>query len=136
MLPGGSVFGWVQRALGTKGRLRFVIQPVVAIVLGVRDGRRDALADRAPYLWALVFDKGRRARLEAAVRAIAVPFAVAVLMDSLVQFFLTRSVRLRWSIAVGVLLIFLPYCCARALGNRAFRALHEHRHVGGQPHSP
>ncbi len=35
---------------------RFYIQPLMATLLAVRDGRRDALAGRGAYLWSLVTD--------------------------------------------------------------------------------
>ena len=46
--------------LSGAGRLRFLIQPAIAILLGVRDGRGDARAGRAPYLWSLVFEQKDR----------------------------------------------------------------------------
>ena len=37
------------------GRLRFILQPLVAIVLGMRDGIKDVRADRPPFLRNLLF---------------------------------------------------------------------------------
>jgi hypothetical protein len=37
------------------GRMRFILQPTVAIILGVRDGVKDARAGSPPFLSALVF---------------------------------------------------------------------------------
>jgi hypothetical protein len=42
------------RLLGP-GRLRFILQPTAAILLGVRDGKRDARIGRPPFLSGLVF---------------------------------------------------------------------------------
>jgi hypothetical protein len=37
--------------LSGPGRFRFVLQPLVAILLGARDGKKDARAGEAPFLW-------------------------------------------------------------------------------------
>ena len=41
--------------LSGPGRLRFIIQPTVAIILGARGGMKDASAGLPPFLWALRF---------------------------------------------------------------------------------
>jgi hypothetical protein len=38
------------------GRLRFILQPMLAIFLGVRGGLADAKAGNPPYLFGLLFD--------------------------------------------------------------------------------
>ncbi len=38
------------------GRFRFVLQPAMAILLGVRGGLSDARAGRPPYLFGVLFD--------------------------------------------------------------------------------
>jgi hypothetical protein len=42
------------------GRFRFILQPVIAIFLGIRGGLADAKTGNPPYLFGLVFDAGRR----------------------------------------------------------------------------
>lgn len=39
---------------------RFVLQPVVASALAIRDGIRDAHTDRSPYFWTVLSDPTRR----------------------------------------------------------------------------
>jgi hypothetical protein len=41
--------------LSGPGRIRFLLQPTVAILLGSRDGVKDARMGLPPYLWALAF---------------------------------------------------------------------------------
>ncbi len=66
------------------GNLRFVVQPLIAIVLAIRDGRNDAKAGTPPYLYELVFGSGRRAAtLKGGLRAILMPFGAAVILDSI-----------------------------------------------------
>ena len=45
-------------------KFRFVLQPLMAALVAIRDGRKDARAGRAPYIWALLGEpRERRARL-------------------------------------------------------------------------
>jgi hypothetical protein len=45
------------------GRFRFVLQPLVATLLGIRSGMADARAGRPPYILALLTDGQRRREL-------------------------------------------------------------------------
>src|SRR5262249_2401429 len=45
-------------------KFRFVLQPLMAALVAIRDGRKDARAGRSPYIWALLGEpRERRARL-------------------------------------------------------------------------
>jgi hypothetical protein len=37
------------------GRMRFILQPTVAVLLGARDGVKDCRANKPPFVWGLVF---------------------------------------------------------------------------------
>lgn len=97
---------------------RFVVQPALALLLGLRDGRMDVRAGRRPFFLCL-FEPGRRNRLTAALRAIAVPFAMAIAADALVQQAVSGRVRIDHAVVIGFLLIAVPYVAARGLSNRA-----------------
>lgn len=49
--------------LSGPGRLRFIVQPTVAIFLGLRSGIKDAQLGLPPFLWALTFHKAHRRQL-------------------------------------------------------------------------
>src|SRR4030088_1767271 len=51
------------------GAFRFVLQPLVAMLLGVRDGRRDAAVNRPHFLLCCIFVQERSQRWE--IRQIA-----------------------------------------------------------------
>jgi len=51
-----------QRFSGS-GRLRFILQPLFAILLGVRGGMTDVKAGNPPYLFGLLFTSGQRRNL-------------------------------------------------------------------------
>src|SRR5258708_12928344 len=47
-------FGDMLARLSGPGRLRFIVQPTVATLLGARDGAKDTRAGAPPFLWVLV----------------------------------------------------------------------------------
>jgi hypothetical protein len=101
------------------GRLRFILQPTFATILGVRDGAKDARAGNPPFLWGLVFHPADRAGLVrsgfASVRDL---IAVAILIDVVAQFLIFRMVHPGAALLVGPVLIAFPYSSSRALANR------------------
>ena len=108
--------------LSGPGRLRFVLQPTVAILLGVRSGIKDAQEGAPPFLWALVFHgERRRELLRSAVVSIRDLVAIAILLDVISQFLIFHAVRPGAALVVGPVLITMPYALARAWSNRMWR---------------
>ena len=106
------------------GRLRFLLQPVVALLLGVRDGRVDLRAGREPYIWALVTGLGaRRELLRSAFASISNVVLAAILCDAIAQWLLFRVVSPGAALVIGPVLICAPYALARALANRGARVV-------------
>ncbi len=65
---------------------RFLVQPLVAAVLAVRDGMFDARTGRSPYFWSLVHDPSRRReRLREGVKATLRVVLLGVAIDALYQ---------------------------------------------------
>jgi hypothetical protein len=110
------------------GRLRFIIQPTVAIILGARSGMKDASAGLPPFLWALIFHKERRRELlHSTVASIRNLVAIAILLDLVSQFLIFGEVRPGAALVVGPVLIGTPYALSRALANRLWRSKHQPR---------
>ena len=108
--------------LSGPGRLRFVVQPAVAILLGVRSGIKDARGGAPPFLWALAFHgKRRRELLRSALLSVQDLLAIAILLDVISQFLIFREIRPGAALVVGPVLITLPYVLSRALTNRFVR---------------
>ena len=106
------------------GRLRFILQPTVAILLGVRGGLADARAGNPPYLLGLLFAGGRRRELlRSGVAAIRNLLAVGIVLDLVFQLVLYRSVHPGAALVVGPILICAPYAISRALTTRVARGL-------------
>ena len=66
--------------------LRFLLQPAMSMILGIRDGIRDARTGRSPYLWTILFDPTRRwANIREGIAVIGKVFLVAVAVDVVYQ---------------------------------------------------
>jgi len=105
--------------LSGPGRLRFIFQPVVAIILGTRSGMKDATAGLPPFLWALVFhQEHRRELLRSTLASVRNLVAVAVLLDLISQFLIFHEIRPGAALIVGPVLIGVPYALSRAFSNR------------------
>jgi hypothetical protein len=108
--------------LSGAGRLRFIFQPTVAILLGSRDGLKDARMGRPPYLWALAFHSEHRGELlRTTVASLRELVAVAILLDIVSQFLMFREIHPGAAILLGPVLIGVPYAVSRALANRIAR---------------
>ena len=101
------------------GRFRFILQPTVAIILGIRAGKADARLGRPPYIFSVLFRSEHRATvLREAFEHLATLIGVAILLDAISQFLILREVFPGAALVVGPVLIALPYSISRALSNR------------------
>jgi len=104
------------------GRFRFILQPMLAILLGVRGGLADARAGKPPYLFGLVFAEGSRAELlRSGAAAIRNLVAMGIILDLVFQLVLSRSMHPGAALLVGPILICVPYALSRALTTRVAR---------------
>lgn len=108
--------------LSGPGRLRFIMQPIIATLLGARDGVKDAQAGRPAFLWALTFHgQRRREMLRNAFTSVSDLVAVAILLDLISQFLILREIHPAAALVLGPVLIGIPYAVSRGLGNRISR---------------
>jgi len=118
------------KRLSGPGRFRFLLQPMMAILLGVAAGRSDARAGRPPYLWGLVFGgQGRGRLLRSALADVVNLLLVGILLDSVCQWLILGASYPGAALLVGPVLIAVPYAAARALANR-ITAAREGRKAG------
>jgi hypothetical protein len=104
------------------GRFRFVFQPVVAILLGIRDGLGDRRADRPPYLYGILFRRRhRRKLLRSGFAAVVNLILMGILLDAIAQWLILGVSYPGAAVVIGPVLITIPYVLARALANRAAR---------------
>ena len=104
--------------LSDAGRLRFIFQPVVAILLGRRDGLNDARIGLPPFLRSFISHREHATeRIRNALASVRDLVAVAILMDMISQFLIFRRVHPGAALLIGPVLIAFPYASARTIAN-------------------
>jgi hypothetical protein len=113
------------KRLNGPGRFRFVLQPAVAIFLGIRAGIADGRAGRLPYIFSLLSDGKRRWELlKEGFAQVAALVAMAILLDAISQWLILRAIYPGPALVVGPVLIAFPYSLSRALANRYVKRAH------------
>jgi hypothetical protein len=120
---------------GGRFQIRLILQPLVALLLGIRFGIRDAKQGKDdPFFMSLVrAEHGRWPILKQGLRDAAVPLCVAFVLDGILQHLILGHVRLIGAVVVGSLLVFLPFVIGRGLGHRIWTHGHQVRQI---PHTP
>lgn len=124
-------FDTITRDLGGKGKLRLIIQPAVAILLGIRLGIADARAREQPF-GVRVF-QSRHQIVRRALSDVIIPFCVALVVDGILQYYTLGRVRPVAAVVVALLIVWLPFAIARGLANRIATG-HREQH-GGEQHA-
>ncbi len=109
---------------------RFYLQPIMAVLVAIRDGVKDARADRPAYLWSLLSDPAHRAEsLRSGWRGVERIFLLAIVLDLAYQLFVMKGVRPLQGLAIAVVLAFVPYVLLRGPVGRLARHMR-----GVRPH--
>ena len=84
-------FGDMLARLHGPGRFRFILQPTVAILLGIRDGGKDAREGARPFLWGLILHKELRPQLlKHMLTSVGNLVSIAILLDIISQYIAGR----------------------------------------------
>src|SRR5271154_4650079 len=95
---------------------RIYFQPIMASILGIRHGIKDAHEGNPVYFWTIVSDKSRRTELiKKAFKSVLKIFVLAILLDAIYQI-----IELHWfypgeALLVALILAFIPYVIVRSL---------------------
>ncbi len=109
---------------------RLILQPLVAAIIAVLAGLKDAREGRPAYFWAIFTDPvNRRSRLREGWKDVAKVFIMAVLIDFIYQLIVFRWFYPGQAVIVAILLALVPYLLIRGPVNRVARR----RHPGGTP---
>jgi hypothetical protein len=101
---------------------RLFMQPLVAVLLAVRHGARDAREGRSAFLWSLVSDPAqRRYLLHDAWKGISRVFALAYGLDVVYQLVEWRGLKPLQALLTAVVLAMIPYALLRGPVNRVVR---------------
>ena len=108
--------------VSSPGRFRFFVQPSMALFFAIRDGLADARHGAPPYLIHVLFDSEDRVKsLKTALRSAGKVFAFAIVLDAFLQARILGQIHPLAAVAVGCLLVGLPYSLARGITNRISR---------------
>jgi hypothetical protein len=117
-----AFFEDLPRRLTGPGRLRFVVQPVIATLLGIRSGLADARAGRPAYLYGVLFHRRLRTELvRSGFRTVVNLLLMGTLLDAGFQWVILGVSHPGAALVVGPVLIVAPYSLARAFSNRLAR---------------
>jgi len=104
-------------------RFRFVLQPLMATIVAIRDGREDARFGRAPYLATVLGNPQERAeRLRHGLNATARIIALGLVMDVIYQAIVFRTFYPDQALVVALVLAFVPYVIVRGVTRRILRS--------------
>lgn len=113
--------GLVDR-VGGPMTFRLILQPMMATLLAVRDGLKDAREGQPPYFWTLLTDPSQRlCLLREGWRSIARVFVLAVVMDFIYEWVMGRWFYPVETLIVAIVLAVLPYLLLRGPINRIVR---------------
>lgn len=101
---------------------RLAVQPMMALLLAVRDGVHDAKTGRSPYFWTVLHDPPERARrVREALRATATVGGLALALDVIYQLKVRGWVYPGEAVGIALLLALFPYSAMRGPADRIAR---------------
>jgi hypothetical protein len=94
--------------------IRLILQPLMAILLAIRGGLRDARAGRPAFLWAVLTRvEARRNMLQSGWKDVSRLFVLALVLDTIYQIVALRSLYPLQALIVAAMLAFVPYVLVR-----------------------
>jgi hypothetical protein len=103
-------------------RFRFFLQPLMAAIAAIHDGRVDARAGRSPYLMTLLRNPQERVgRLREGLNATARIILLGLVMDVIYQLLVLKTFYPNEALVVALVLGFVPYLIIRGLVLRVAR---------------
>lgn len=101
---------------------RFILQPIMAILMAVKAGLADARAGLPPFGWAVLSDAQARPQLlRAGFKDVAKIFVLAMVLDVAYGFMVLKSFHPVQSLIVASLLALVPYALMRGPVTRVAR---------------
>ena len=110
--------GLVARTVGPL-KFRFVLQPLMAMLLATRSGFRDALEGKPPFFWDYCADPSmRKVLFRDGWKAIGKLFIFACILDLIYQVIVLRRIYPFDALVIAFLLAIVPYVVMRGPVNR------------------
>jgi hypothetical protein len=103
-------------------RFRFILQPLMAAIAAIHDGREDARAGRSPYFMTVLRNPRERVgRLREGLNATARIILLGLVMDVIYQLIVLKTFYPNEALVIALLLAFVPYLIIRGLVLRVAR---------------
>src|SRR5262245_48654931 len=103
-------------------RFRFVLQPLMATIVAIRDGLKDARSGRSPYFATVVANPQERlGRLREGLDATARIIALGLVMDVIYQAIVFKTFYPDQALVVALVQAFVPYLIFRGVTARISR---------------
>jgi len=115
---------WDQLIAQWSGPLSFrlILNPVMATILAVLDGLKDARAGRSPYLRTILFDPSQRADyLREGLKRVSRVIILSFVMDAIYQYMVLRRFYVGEALVTVFVLAVLPYVLIRGPVHRIAR---------------
>ncbi len=115
---------WDQMIAQPHGPLAFrlILQPVMATILAVLDGLKDARVGRPPFFRTMLYDPSQRAAyLREGLKRVSRVIVFAFVMDAIYQFLVLRRFYLGEALVTVFVLAVLPYLLIRGPVDRIAR---------------
>lgn len=118
----------VSDRVGGPMTFRIILQPLMASLLAIRAGMKDAQTGRPPYFWTILTDPDQRGDLvREGWKSIARVFVLAIVMDVIYQVLVLKWVYPFELLLIAILLAVVPYLLIRGPVNRLVRRLRRKR---------
>jgi hypothetical protein len=127
--PGSTAFRWIRLVINEAFRIawdqlvdrstgplyfRFILQPLVASIIAIRAGLKDARSHRSACLWTLMTERGeRRLLVRSAVKDVGRLFFIAVALDCVNQIIVLHLIHPVQALIVAFVLAIIPYVVVR-----------------------
>jgi hypothetical protein len=118
---------WDQLIAQPHGPLAFrlILQPLMATILAIIDGVKDARAGRPLYTWTILTDPAHRGSyLREGLKRVSRVIIFALLMDAIYQFLVLRRFYLGEALVTVFVVAVLPYLLIRGPAARIARRWH------------
>jgi hypothetical protein len=95
---------------------RFILQPAMAAIAAIKDGRKDAQLGRSPYFWTMLRQRGERiGRLNDGLNATARIILLGLVMDAVYQLYVLDRFYPVEAVIIALVLAFVPYVILRGI---------------------
>src|SRR5262249_199674 len=103
-------------------KFRFVLQPLMAALVAIRDGRNDARTGRSPHFWSVLGKPEERiARVNQALNTTARIIVLGLVMDVIYQLIVLKTFYPAEALIIALVLALLPYLVIRGPAARIAR---------------